>query len=383
MSKIERISNLEKKYVLEVLKKNFSTSKSNYFVSKLEKEFAKKYNSKYAISFCNGTATMHSALYAAGIKKNDEVIVTPLTMSSTSFVIKYLDAIPVYADVDLNTFQILPDEIEKKITKKTKAIITVALYGGSPQLDLIKAIAKKNNIFLLEDNAETMFSKYKNKYVGNYGHAASFSFQSSKHLTAGEGGMIITNNTNLANKIRRFNSLGYANVGAKKSKISKIDIQNPNFNRHVDFGFNFRLSDLCAASVYGQLKRANKLVNQRIKVAEIFNEALKNSSILQPQDNYKNSKNTYWCYAAKLLNDHISWKKFRDKFVSFGGHGIYAPWKLSYQEPYFKKNLIRINKCKNAEYLQSRILQFKTNYWDINEAYKQAKILKKTIKYFE
>ena len=149
MTKIERFSDLEKKYVLKVLENNFATSKSNYFVSKLEKEFAKKYKSKFAISFCNGTATMHAALYAAGIRKNDEVIVTPLTMSSTSFVIRYLEAIPIYADVDLNTYQILPEEIEKKINKKTKAIITVALYGGSPKLDKIKTIAKKNNIFLL------------------------------------------------------------------------------------------------------------------------------------------------------------------------------------------------------------------------------------------
>ena len=198
---------------------------------------------------------------------------------------------------------------------------------------------KKNNIFLLEDNAETMFSKYKNKYVGNYGDASSFSFQSSKHLTAGEGGMIITNNTNLANKIRRFNSLGYANVGANKSKISKIDIQNPNFNRHIEFGFNFRMSDICAAAVYGQLKRANSLVNQRIKVALIYEKILKNNTVLQPQLNYKNSKNTYWCYSAKIKRKGLTWKKFRDKFVSLGGDGIYAPWKLSYQEPYFKKSL--------------------------------------------
>ncbi len=383
MTKIERFSDLEKKYVLKVLESNFSTSKSNIFVSKLEKEFAKKYNSKFAISFCNGTATMHAALYAAGIKKNDEVIVTPLTMSSTSFAIKYLEAIPVYADVDLNTFQISPTDIEKKITKKTKAIITVALYGGSPELDKIKRIAKKNKLFLLEDNAETMFSTYKDKFVGNYGDAASFSFQSSKHLTSGEGGMIITNNSILANKIRRFNSLGYANVSANKSKISKIDIQNPNFDRHIGFGYNFRLSDLCAAAVYGQLKRSKILINHRIKIAKIFDKALKNNKILKPQSNYIDSKNTYWSYAAKLIDDNITWKMFRDKFVSLGGDGIYAPWKLSYNEPYFKKVLSKKIKCKNAEYLQSRIMQFKTNYWDTKDAFKQASILIKTIDYFK
>tara|TARA_B100001250_G_scaffold57883_1_gene44915 strand:+ start:3505 stop:4656 length:1152 start_codon:yes stop_codon:yes gene_type:complete len=383
MKNINRFSKLEKKYVLKVLENSFSTSKSNYYVSKLENEFAKKYNTKFAISFCNGTATMHSALYAAGIKKNDEVIVTPLTMSSTSFVIKYLQAIPVYADVDLETFQILPEEIEKKITKKTKAIITVALYGGAPKLDLIKKIAKKHNLFLLEDNAETMFSKFKNKFVGNYGDAASFSFQSSKHLTSGEGGMIITNNAHLADKIRRFNSLGYANVGAKKSKISKIDIQDPYFDRHIDFGYNFRISDLCAAAVYGQLKRSNKLVQQRIQVAKLFDKILKNSTLLQPQKNYDNSTNSYWCYSVKILNDRISWHEFRDKFLKFGGDGVYAAWKLSYDEPYFKKILKKKNTCKNAEYLQSRILQFKTNYWNFNKAKKQAIILKKTVDFFK
>ncbi len=383
MKKIKRFTNIEKKYVMQVLNNSFNTSKSNYFVSKLEKEFAKKYNSKFAISFCNGTATMHSALYAAGVKEGDEVILTPLTMSSTSFVVNYLNAKPIYADVDLDTYQILPEEIEKKITNKTKAIITVALYGGSPKLDIIKKIAKKNKIFLLEDNAETMFSEYKNKYVGNYGDAASFSFQSSKHLTSGEGGMIITNNSKLANKIRRFNSLGYANVSAKKSKISKIDIQDPNFDRHIDFGYNFRLSDLCAAAVYGQLQRSRDLVNQRIKVAKLFDKILDKNKILKPQINYKQSKNTYWCYSAKIIDNRVSWKEFRDKFISLGGDGIYAPWKLSYEEPYFKKILKNKINCVNAKYLQSRILQFKTNYWDSKDALKQASILKKTIKFFE
>lgn len=385
MQDIERISNIEKKYIEEVLSNNFRTSSGSAMNSKLEKAFSKLYGTDYAITFINGTTTMHATLIAAGIGEGDEVIVPPLTMASTTFAVLNAGAIPIYADVDEETFQINPKSILEKLTKKTKAIITVALYGLSPEMDEIMAIAKKNDLFVLEDNAETMLSYYKGKLAGTLGHAASFSFQSSKHLSAGEGGIIITNDEKLALDIRRISSLGYSGVSSDKGKITKNDIQLPNYSRHVSTGFNFRMPELCAAVVLGQLERVNELVDRRIEVANLFLEILLKAKWLVPQKTPEYSINSYWTLVARLKHPSIDWMTFRDKFQKLGGDGIYAPWKLTYQEPFYKdlKEKEENPSCPIAESLQTSLLQFKTNYWKWDEAKRQAEILRKTIDFFD
>ena len=148
------------------------------------------------------------------------------------------NATPVFADVDYETFQIDPKAILDKITDKTKAIITVVLYGLSPDMVTIMKIANDKGLYVLEDNAECFLGKLNNKLVGTFGHAASFSFQSSKHLTSGEGEIVITDDKVLATKIRQMQSLGYAGVSSDQPKISKKDIQSPNYFRHVSLGWN-------------------------------------------------------------------------------------------------------------------------------------------------
>src|SRR5690242_1391212 len=163
---MKRIGDLERKYVLEVLDNEFATSLNSVFGNRMEKAFAQKFNAKFAIGFANGTATMHAALVALGVKPGDEVIVPPLTMSSTSLAVLHNGSIPVFADVDRNTFNIDPASIEQKVTSKTRAIITVSLYGLSPDYDKILDICKRKNIFLIEDNAECFLGEYKGKLVG-------------------------------------------------------------------------------------------------------------------------------------------------------------------------------------------------------------------------
>ena len=230
---MERISELEKRYVLEALDNEFETSKNSNFNNRLESAFCERLHSKYAIGHCNGTATLHVALMACDVGPGDEVIVPALTMSSTSIPVVLCGAIPVFADSDIDTFEISADSIEKCITEKTKAIITVSLYGLAPDYDRIIDLCKKYNIALIEDNAECFLGEYKGKLVGGFGDFASFSFQASKHLTAGEGGMLTTNNEELADRARRLNCLGYAGVSAKQGKITRNAIQDPNYNRHI------------------------------------------------------------------------------------------------------------------------------------------------------
>ena len=200
----QRIYGNEESYLKEVISYQFRTSKGATMMGRLEAAFAKRFGSKYAIAFVNGTATMHAALEAHGIGPGDEVIVPPLTMSATTFAVLQANATPVFADVDPDTFQISVDSIINNISEKTRAIITVALYGLSPDMDPIIKLAKSKGIFVIEDNAECFLGKYKSRMVGTLGDCASFSFQSSKHLTSGEGGIIITDNLDLAERIRKF-----------------------------------------------------------------------------------------------------------------------------------------------------------------------------------
>lgn len=393
----KRVSGNESRYVQEVLESDFRSSKGSTMMKRLEDAFAKKFNSTYAIAHVNGTATMHALLEAMNVQAGDEVIVPPLTMSATTFAVLQANATPIFADVDPHTFQICPKSIESRITSNTKAIITVALYGLSPDMDPIMALAKKHNLYVIEDNAQCFLGEYKGKIVGTLGHAASFSFQSSKHMTAGEGGMVITDDLALAEKTRRVGSLGYAGVSASKGKITKKDIQDPDYSRHVSMGWNYRMAELCAAVSLAQLEQLDALVDRRIEVARMFDEVARSASWLKPQVTPAGYKNSFWTYVTKLENPKVTWRQFRDKFMENGGDGIYAAWKLTYLEPMFHtKSFLNREKfisaknlasyapglCPNAEAVQPKLLQFKTNYWDITAAERQAEILHKTIKSF-
>ena len=391
---MKRITDLEKKYVLEALDNEFSTSKNGMFTNKMEAKFTEIFKYEYSISHVNGTATMHTALHALGLGKGDEVIVPPLTMASTSLCVLQNGSIPVFADVDLKTYNIDPKSIRDKITSKTKAIITVALFGLSPEYDEILEICKEHNIFLIEDNAECFLGYYKGKLVGTFGDFSSYSFQASKHISCGEGGMLTTNNPEFADIARRFTSLGYAGVSGKQAKITRRDIQDPTYNRHISVGYNYRMSEVQSAVMLGQLERIEELVDIRIKVGQIFDKAIEGSEIVTKQHTPDYCKNSYWGYSMILNTDNpeIDWYKFRDLFQKNGGDGYYAAWKLTYQEDLFTKEIQLMDGitqkytkglCPNAEFLQKRMICMKTNYWNLDEAKEQASILKKTLEEYK
>ncbi len=395
MNKISRITDLEKKYINEVLDGQFNSANAYKMVVRMEQAFAKRFGVKHAIAMVNGTATLHGALEAAEIRPGDEIICPPLTMSATSLAVLHANATPVFADVDKDTFLVTPETVEKVITKKTKAIIPVSLYGLSPNVTRIMELAKKYNLIVIEDNAQCYLGMENGKLAGTIGDMASYSFQSSKHITSGEGGIVITNNEDYALKLRRYTGLGYASIGLGKARITKDDIQDPNYDRHISLGWNYRMSDLCGAVALAQIERLDDLVEMRLLSAKYFDEAVKEVEWLQPQFIPEGFKHSYWTYVVKITNDKINWYDFRKKYMEFGGDGIYSAWKLSYLEPAFKnKNFlgreifladnIRYIEglCPVAEELQPKLLQFKTNYWDEAAAIKQAEILKKTIRFF-
>ena len=392
MTTIQRITARERAYVHEVLDAQFHTSAGSMMSTRLERQFAEKFQSKYAISFINGTATMHAALVAAGVGPGDEVIVPPLTMASTSFAVLHAGAVPVFADIDPQTWLLDPKAVEQQVTTRTKAIIPVSLYGLAPDMDALMDIAERHKLFVLEDDAECFLGYYKGRIVGSIGHASSFSFQSSKHMTSGEGGMITTNDEQLANEIRRFSSLGYAAVGAKAGKITKDTIQDPTYERHASLGFNYRIPELCAAVALGQLEHLEELVAIRTQAAHYFAQAVAGCRWLVPQASPDGYVHSYWTYVLKLDNENaFTWTEFRNKYLENGGDRFYGAWQLTYLEPAFRGRSFGPEQpqqlgrglCPVAEAVQPHLMQLKTNYFDSAVAEQKAEALRRTIQFFD
>ena len=397
MKRTRRLAGNELAYVSEVLDAEFSGSRNPNFMSRLENAFADRFESKFAISFVNGTATLHATLEAFGVAPGDEVIVPPLTMSAPALAVLQANCTPVFADVDPYSFCINPESISERVTAKTKAIITVALFGLSPDMDPIMGVAKEHGLRVIEDNAQCFLGDYKGKLTGTMGDAASFSFQSSKHMTSGEGGMIVTDDEALADRIRTIQSLGYLALSAGAGKIDKRTIQDPGYARHGVLGWNYRIPELCAAVALAQLEELDRLVAQREYAAMQMLAAAADCEWLKAQTSPYDARNAYWTVVLRLDRDDIDFQRFRDKFREFGGDGIYAAWKLSYLEPLFQ-NLTMLGRdqfiseanrthykegyCPVAERVAPRLLQFKTNYFDNDSLERQVQALQETIRYF-
>lgn len=361
---------------------------------RLEEAFAAKFDSKFAITFVNGTATMHAALVAAGVGPGDEVIVPPLTMASTAFCALQAGATPVFADVDPATWTLDPASVAQRITPRTKAIIPVAIYGLPADMDALMAIAEDKRLFVLEDDAQCFLGYCNGKIAGSIAHASSFSFQSSKHMTSGEGGMITTDDPELATAIRRVSSLGYIAVAgaAGKSKISRDDIQNPDYLRHASLGWNYRLPELCSAVLLGQTERLDELVAARRAAALAYAQAVAGCPWLVPQKVPAGYVHSWWSYVLKLADGvDFTWVEFRDKYREFGGDGIYGAWALNYLEPAMRGKTLTPNQgqtyerglCPVAERIQPRLLQFKTNYFDAADVVRASEALARTIRFFD
>lgn len=386
---MKRISELEKHYVNDVLDGGFESTINGKYNALLEKAFSQSFSMPYAIGHVNGTATMHTALVALNLPKGSKVIVPPLTMASTSLAVLHAGHIPVYADVDLNTWQISIASIREVYREDVKAIITVALYGNCPEYDEILAFCAEKSIYLIEDNAENFLGTYKNKLVGSFGDFASFSFQASKHMTTGEGGMLLCKDEDFALAARRFTSLGYAGISKNVSKISKEDIQRPHYKRHVSIGMNYRMSELQAACALGQLERLKELVNRCVYVANRYYEIISSYDHFLPMKIADNVGATYWGFPFVISDAKAYlWEEFYKAYKAKSGRGFYAAWELTYLEPLFQDKIQFFNGvdqkyalglCPNAESLQRRIVALPTNIWCDAELESNISALRKAI----
>jgi len=234
-------------------------SHNGKYNKKLEAEFPKYCGVKYGIGTPNGTAALHLALLTLKIGKGDEVIIPDFTMASPAFAVEYVGAKPVFVDAEKETWNIDINKIEEKITDKTKAIIVVHIYGHPNDMDPIIEIAKKHNLKIIEDAAEAHGATYKGKKVGSFSDIATFSFYANKIITTGEGGMLITDNEELAERARWLHSLAF---DPERRFI------------HKEVGYNFRISNVIAAIGLAQLEKIEQTIEKKRRVAQTYNKYL-------------------------------------------------------------------------------------------------------------
>jgi perosamine synthetase len=257
-------------------------------------------------------------------------------------------------------------------------------------MDEIMAIARKYNLKVIEDNAQCVYGKYKGKLAGTIGDISIFSFQRSKHLTSGDGGMITTNDEALAEKVRKFSDLGYVTLKASSGThlVAKEELQQPGFKRHQFAGYNFRMPEVCAAMMLAQLDKLDMLIAKRIQIANLYSQALEGCDWLIPQKTPKGLTHSYWCFTVRIDTEKsgVSWQDFRQSFRKEGGEPFYGAWSLTYLEPAlegteFPEHKIKYVKglCPVAESIQPYLIQLKTNFQSLDYAKKQADILAKTI----
>jgi len=287
----------EKKTVISIL--NSGNIAQGQYVKKLETKFTSITNTKYAIAVNSGTAALHTALVCVGLKKGDEVITTPFTFVATANSILMAGAKPVFVDIEEKTYNIDPKKIEKFITKRTKAILAVNLYGQPANYKELRILAKKNSLFLIEDAAQSIGATYMGKPSGSLGDIGCFSLYATKNITSGEGGIITTNNKQVAEKAQLFRNHGQIH---KKKYLYK------------GLGYNYRMNEIQAAIALIQLKRLPKITLTRQKIASYYNKSLKKiKGLIVPYT----SSNVTHAYHQYTLTIGSQFKMSRDKLHEY------------------------------------------------------------------
>jgi len=315
-------------------------------IAELEAALCKVTGAKYAVAVSNGTAALHMAALAAGIKPGDEVITTPITFAASANCALYCQAVPVFADINPRTYNIDPDSIKAHITDKTKAIVAVDFTGQAVELDEICKIAKENNLILIEDAAHSIGTKYKGKGIGSIADMTTFSFHPVKTVTSGEGGAVTTNDEKLYHKLLLLRAHGIT----RDINVMVHKTDDPWYNEQVDLGFNYRMTDFQAALLISQLKKLPRFSDRRKEIMKIYDEAFSKIEQLFVQEEIKESDTTRHLYILHLIPEKLDCTR-REFFDALKGENIcpqvhYLPvyWHSYYEGLGYPKGL-----CPNAE----------------------------------
>jgi len=332
-----KIGAKEKEFVNDCLETSFIGQGS--YVKELEKKFSNFVNCKYGVTTTSGTTALHLACKTLGIKDGDQVLVSSSTNMACAFSVDYCGAIPIPIDIEKQTWQMDVNKIEEKINKKTKAIMVVHLFGHSVDMDPVLKISKKYNLKIIEDCAEAHGVEYKGKNVGSIGDIGAFSFFANKTITCGEGGIIVTNSKELAEKAKSLKNLSYG----KSNKFL-----------HEDIGFNYRLSNISAALGLGQFNNIDKIFFEKKRIYNRYKKNLKNvKGINIPLVKEWITKYIMWVFNIYLDNnfpisrDELT-KKLEEKKIET--RNAFVP--INKQTVLLKKyGLFKEEDCPNANYI--------------------------------
>jgi perosamine synthetase len=325
----------EKKYLNECIDTGWISSEGP-FVKKFEDEFSSLCNRTHGIAVCNGTAALEIAVQALGITHGDEVILPSFTIISCTSAIIKAGAIPVLVDADESTWNMDVSQIEAKITNKTKAILIVHIYGLTVDVDSVLELAKKYNLKVIEDAAEAHGQTYKGRPCGSFGDLSVFSFYPNKLITTGEGGMILTDNDKIAERLRSLRNLCFT---------SKRFV-------HEELGWNMRMTNLQAAIGVAQLERWKESISRKREIGKLYNELLKNElNITLPLVKTPYCDNIYWVYGIILNDNNISAEKIMKQLADkgIGTRPFFYPMHL---QPVLRNmGLFKNAHCPNSEKL--------------------------------
>ncbi|MDR1159047.1 MAG: UDP-4-amino-4,6-dideoxy-N-acetyl-beta-L-altrosamine transaminase [Syntrophomonadaceae bacterium] len=336
--------------VVEVLKGEYLTT--GPYVQLFENQIAEYVGAKYAVAVSSGTGALHMACFAAGIGKDDQVIVSPLTFAASANCILYCGGIPVFADIDPQTFNIGLHDIERKITPKTKALIPVDFAGQSVDMDAINKIARKHNLIVIEDAAHALGSSYKGNKVGNNADLTAFSFHPVKPITTGEGGVVTTNNESYYQRMLQFRAHGIT----RETELS-LQTESSWYYEQQFLGYNYRLTDLQSALGSSQLKKIDVFISRRRYLAQIYSAAfLAMDELIVPcEADYAASGWHIYVIRLKLPLLNVSrntvFAALRAENIGVNLH--YIP---VYLHPYYKRLGYEAGLCPQAEQVYQEII---------------------------
>lgn len=357
--------------VVKVLKSDYLTT--GPAVEAFEKKVADYVGAKYAVAVSNGTAALHVACLAAGIGEGDEVITTPITFAASANCVLYCGGTPVFADIDPDTYNISPEELEKKITSRTKAIIPVHYTGQPCDMDAILEIAHKHDLLVIEDGAHALGASYKGKKIGSIADMTCFSFHPVKPVTTGEGGMIVTDNEELYRRLVLYRSHGITRdkdmmqqyeeqlqqssdpALQEAADMLRGDVMDPGgwYYQQLELGYNYRITDISCALGASQMDKLDRFLERRRQIAKKYDEAFADIPQIKTPWQQEGCQSGWHLYMIQAME-----RSRREVFEGLrqAGIGVNVHYIPVYRHPYYQRNGYAGVHCLNAEAFYERAI---------------------------
>ena len=331
--------------VIEVLKSPYITQGPK--IKEFEEKLAEICRAKYAVVFNSGTSALHAAYFAVGLSKGDEFITSPITFVATSNAGLYLGAKPIFCDVEEDTGNINVNVLEEKITSKTKLIVPVHYAGHPCDMERIKEIADRYDLFVIEDACHAIGAKYKDSRIGScrYSDMTVFSFHPVKHITTGEGGAVLTNREDLYKKLLMFR-----NHGITKDEGKFVKEKEGDWYYEMQFlGFNYRMTDIQAALGISQLKKLDRFIKKRREIVEVYNKTFKDNPYFDVPVEKDYAYHSYHLYPIRLKENYKGKRKEIFRLLRKKGLGVQVHYIPAYWHPYYQRMGYRRGECPVAE----------------------------------